>query len=89
MDMQITLPQAVSDSIQAMVQQSLKDSIDKMQGDSNAPEWFDLKGASDYLKVSLGTLAKFQRLGLQVTKIDGVQRISKKNLNSFMLDHQI
>lgn len=89
MDMQITLPQAIADSIQATVQQSLKDSIDKLQGDTHAPEWFDLKGASEYLNVSLGTLSKFLRLGLQVTKIDGVQRINRHNLDSFMMDHEI
>lgn len=87
--MTISLPQDVVNAIQTTVQKSLKDSIDKFQGDTNAPEWFNLDSASKYVGVSRSTIDKFLRLGLQVTKIDGVQRINRHNLDSFMMDHEI
>ncbi|MFA1739366.1 hypothetical protein [Lysinibacillus fusiformis] len=40
-------------------------------------EWMSLKEAATYLNVSPNTLKKFRVMGLKISEIDGVKRVSK------------
>lgn len=59
---------------------SLKESF----GDS---EWMSLKEAAKYANVSYNTLMKFRVMGLKISEIDGVKRVSKKEVNRFLEEH--
>ncbi|WP_342503477.1 DNA-binding protein [Lysinibacillus sp. FSL L8-0126] len=41
-------------------------------------EWMSLKKTAKYANVSYNTLMKFRLMGLEISGIDGVKRVSKK-----------
>ncbi|MBD8033814.1 MerR family transcriptional regulator [Solibacillus merdavium] len=47
-------------------------------------EWLSLKEGASYAGVSYNTFIKFRSMGLKVTEIDGVKRVSKKEVDRFM-----
>ncbi len=47
-------------------------------------EWLSLKEAALYAGVSYNTFIKFRTMGLKVTEIDGIKRVSKKEVDRFM-----
>lgn len=50
-------------------------------------EWMSLKEAAIYANVSYNTLMKFRVMGLKVSEIDGVKRVSKKEIDRFLEQH--
>jgi len=50
-------------------------------------EWMSLKEAAKYANVSYNTLMKFRLLGLKISEIDGVKRVSKKEIDRFLEEH--
>ncbi|OFL92929.1 helix-turn-helix domain-containing protein [Enterococcus sp. HMSC072H05] len=54
------------------------------------PEYMDMGLACEYLGVSRNTLTKYIRdYSLPIIVIDGIKRLSKKELDNFMITHQI
>lgn len=47
-------------------------------------EWLSLKEGAEYAGVSYNTFMKFRLLGLPVCEIDGIKRVSKKEIDSFL-----
>ncbi len=50
-------------------------------------EWFSLSEAAKYAGVSHNTLVKFRQLGLKVCEIDGIKRVSKKEIDRFLEEY--
>lgn len=50
-------------------------------------EWFSLKEAAEYIGVSVNTLAKYREMGLKVFVIEGVSRVSRKEIDRFLETH--
>ncbi|KGR83665.1 hypothetical protein CD31_15765 [Lysinibacillus boronitolerans JCM 21713 = 10a = NBRC 103108] len=50
-------------------------------------EWMDLKTAAAYLNVSYKTLRTFQTMGLEISEIGRIRRVSKTALDNFMNKH--
>lgn len=49
--------------------------------------WLSLKDGAKYAVVSYNTLMKYRTLGLQVCEIDGVKRISCKEIDRFFQEY--
>lgn len=49
--------------------------------------WLSLKEGASYAGVSYNTFIKFRTMGLKVTEIDGVKRVSKKEIDRFLEQH--
>lgn len=47
-------------------------------------EWFSLSEAANYAGVSHNTFVKFRKFGLKVCEIDGIKRVSKKEIDRFL-----
>lgn len=47
-------------------------------------QWMSLKEGCEYAGVSFNTFSKFRAMGLQVCEIDGIKRVSKKEIDSFL-----
>lgn len=47
-------------------------------------EWFSLKEAAQYIGVSTNTLTKYREMGLKVFVIEGVSRVSRKEIDRFL-----
>lgn len=52
-------------------------------------EWLSLSDAALYAGVSNNTLVKFRHMGLRVCEIDGIKRVSRKEINRFLEDYRL
>lgn len=50
-------------------------------------DWMSIAEASKYVGVSHNTFSKFRLMGLKICEIDGIKRVSKKEINSFLEKH--
>lgn len=50
-------------------------------------EWLSLKEAAKYAGVSYNTFIKFRNRGLKVCEIDGIKRVSKKEIDRFLEEY--
>lgn len=50
-------------------------------------EWMSLKEAASYAGVSYNTLIKFRLMGLKICEIDGIKRVSRKEIDRFLEGH--
>ncbi len=97
MEFMLTEDITIDSVITKTVQQVLEGEIEKLKEDiyfllntsNKYSEYMKLKDASKYLDVSLNTLKRYiSEYDLAITKIDGIQRISKSDLDVFMLSHR-
>lgn len=52
-------------------------------------EWLSLSEAAKFAGVSNNTLVKFRHMGLKVCEIDGIKRVSCKEINRFLEDYSL
>ncbi len=50
-------------------------------------EWLSLKEAATYAGVSYNTFIKFREMGLKVAEIEGIKRVSRKEIDTFFENH--
>lgn len=50
-------------------------------------EWLSLSEAAKYADVSYNTFIKFRQMGLKVCEIDGIKRVSRKEIDRFLEQH--
>ena len=46
--------------------------------------WLALKDGAKYAGVSYNTFLKFRGMGLKICEVDGVKRVSRKEIDSFL-----
>ena len=63
--------------------ESLKEIIDNIQS-SQTKEWMNIKEACSYMGVAYNTFSKYRDLGLKIYEIEGVKRVSKKEIDEFL-----
>lgn len=47
-------------------------------------EWMTLSEGAKYAGVSINTFAKFRLMGLKVVEIEGIKRVSRKEIDNFL-----
>ncbi|SFQ61819.1 hypothetical protein SAMN05421670_3002 [Psychrobacillus psychrotolerans] len=47
-------------------------------------EWMTLANGAKYAGVSYNTFSKFRLMGLKVSEIEGIKRVSRKEIDSFL-----
>ena len=50
-------------------------------------EWMTLKEGAEYAKVSNNTFTKFRLMGLKVCEVNGIKRVSRKEIDTFLEIH--
>lgn len=50
-------------------------------------EWMSIKEGAKYADVSFNTFMKFRTMGLKISEIDGVKRVSRKEIDHFLESH--
>ena len=68
----------------AMLTSSLKREILSIITTYAKKEWLSLKEAAIYAGVSYNTLIKLRSQGLKVCEIEGIKRVSKKEIDRFL-----
>lgn len=86
----ITLPSELTDLIHREVQKTVAQVLQEQDKQQNAPDFLNLGQAADFIQVSRGTLTKLIKLGkIKVIFIGTAKRISKAELNRFMMSKEI
>ncbi|SES17820.1 DNA-binding protein [Psychrobacillus sp. OK032] len=49
--------------------------------------WLSLKDGAKYAGVANNTFMKFRAMGLQVCEIEGIKRVSRKEIDRFLEEH--
>jgi hypothetical protein len=50
-------------------------------------DWMSFTDAKAYIGISTNTLAKYREMGLKVFEIEGVKRVSRKEIDRFLETH--
>lgn len=58
--------------------------LEQVIKDNQQKEWMNLKEGAKYAGVSYNTFIKFRTMGLKVVEIDGLKRVSKSEIDSFL-----
>ena len=87
MELKINLDQSVGVALEAAAARALENAINKKSERESYPEWMDLKTGAKYANVAYGTFLKFRRMGLSVCEIEGIKRISKKEIDRFLTEN--
>ena len=80
-DLEITITTIIKRSIECYINNNLTNPTFK--------EWFSLNEAAKYAGVSYNTFIKFRPMGLKVCEIDGIKRVSRKEIDRFLEEHSI
>ncbi|MGA3675548.1 helix-turn-helix domain-containing protein [Lysinibacillus agricola] len=83
MQIEYAIP-GLEEEIKSIVSIATKESIEKYYKQLTSKEWMNISEACEYIGVSFNTFQKFRAMGLKVAEIDGVKRISRKEINQFL-----
>lgn len=61
--------------------------LKKFTNHTSNTEWLSVKDAAKYASVSYNTFIKFRTMGLKVCEIDGIKRVSKKEIDRFLEEY--
>lgn len=89
MKMEFVLPQTVTNQLHQLMFNTAKQAFIEAAEVQKFPEYMTKREAAKYLHVSDQTLSEFIRLGLDITVINNIQRISRTAADEFMKQHQI
>lgn len=70
-------------SLQNMISATIQRAINDYQ----PQEWLSLKEGASYVGVSYNTFIKYREMGLEVAEINGIKRVSKSMIDSFLRQH--
>ncbi|MDD1505418.1 DNA-binding protein [Lysinibacillus sp. CNPSo 3705] len=70
-----------------ILQNMVSSTIQQVVNSYQPKEWLSLKEGASYAGVSYNTFLKFREMGLKVTEIDGIKRVSKSTIDSFYDQH--
>lgn len=81
----VIIPEGLEKALTESVVNLISSAINKNK--LYSPEWLSLVDAAKYAGVSYNTFIKFRSLGLKVCEIDGVKRVSRKEIDCFLEKH--
>lgn len=76
-----------ANELNKLIATAVVDGIKKYQDSLRPKEWMTLAEAAKYANVSNNTLVKFRLMGLKVTEIGQVKRVSRDELDTFLQKH--
>lgn len=58
--------------------------LQKKVMDYDFKEWMSMSEAANYVGVSHNTFTKFRLMGLKICEIDGIKRVSRREIDRFL-----
>ena len=74
-------------NIEEVVMKAVQKALLTTQHQFMDSEWLSLKAGAKYAGVAFNTFMKFRAMGLQVCEIEGIKRVSRKEIDRFLEDH--
>jgi hypothetical protein len=78
------MPEGLEEQLTNVVFMATKQAMEQHQKVLFANDWMSIKEGASYAGVSVNTFSKFREMGLKVCEIDGVKRVSRKEINEFL-----
>lgn len=54
---------------------------------SISKEWMNIKEACEYIGISFNTFAKYRKMGLKISEVNGTKRVSRTEIDAFLKKH--
>lgn len=70
--------------LESKLEEVILNTITKALSSNNFKEWMTLAEGAKYAGVSPNTLMKFREMGLKICQVDGVKRVSRKEIDHFL-----
>lgn len=83
------MPEGLEEKIKVVVLTATKRAIEETSQKLFTKDWMSLKEGAAYAGVSYNSFIKFRELGLKVAEIDGIKRVSKKEIDRFLEKNSI
>ncbi|MEK3996202.1 DNA-binding protein [Psychrobacillus sp. FSL K6-2365] len=77
----------INTNIEEVVMKAVQKALLATQHQFMDSEWLSLKEGAKYAGVSYNTFIKFRVMGLQVCEIEGIKRVTRKEIDRFLEDH--
>lgn len=87
MKLELEMPTGLETQLQSAILTTLRQAVRDFQQSNPSKEWMSLKEGAAYAGVSYNTFIKFREMGLKVCEIEGVKRVSKSEIDTFLCDH--
>ena len=87
MEFNIDLSKNIEEQIIQLILSATRSVLEQTQPIPSTKEWMSLAEAAKYAGVSHNTFMKFRVMGLRVSEIDGIKRVSLKEINRFLEDY--
>lgn len=84
MKIELDMPHGLEGQIKAIILSATKEAMEENKKLIAAKEWMSIQEACKYANVSNVTFQKFRALGLRIAEIDGIKRVSKKEIDRFL-----
>lgn len=84
MQIQLEMPQNLESQLKAMILSATKEAMEINKKQIAAKDWMSIQEACKYANVSNVTFQKFRAKGLRIAEIDGIKRVSKKEIDRFL-----
>lgn len=75
------------EAIEELIVNTINKSLIAAQHQFIESGWMTLKDGAKYAGVSYNTFIKFREMGLKVCEVDGVKRVSRKEIDNFLENH--
>lgn len=76
-----------SNEIEEVIMKAVQKAVQAVHYEFVDSGWLSLKEGASYAGVSYNTLMKYRTLGLKICEIDGVKRISRKEIDRFFQEY--
>ena len=85
MKIEFELPQLpLEKQIETVTISAMEKAIEKYYKKNATKEWMSIKEACEYIGISFNTFSKFRAMGLKVSEIDAIKRVSKQEIDNFL-----
>lgn len=76
-----------TNELEGIVMKAVHKALQAVHHEFTDSGWLSLKEGAKYAGVSYNTFLKYRQYGLQVCEIEGIKRISRKEIDRFFQEH--
>lgn len=73
-----------AERIEEIIEKAIKRALHSTKPDLPTKEWMTLAEGANYAGVANNTFRKFRVMGLKVSQVEGVQRVSRQEIDKFL-----
>ena len=84
MRIELDMPVGLEEQLRNVVLSSIKDAFNDFTKQTSTKEWMSIKEGTDYAGVSHNTFKKFREMGMKVSEVNGIKRVSKAEIDNFL-----